>query len=395
MGGRVLCEYPFISAVGADVSPYTYHTMDECGVAVFAAEQARIIDEDELLPADDAVFDVTAWHARGVTGKGVGVAVIDTGIVPHLDFCMPRMRLTAFVDFVENRAFAYDDNGHGTQVAGIACASGLFSPSACGVAPCAHLVALKAVDKTGSGNVLGILSAMQWLYTHFRALGVRVVNLSLGSAPLGSRDPLSLAARALVGAGLTVVASAGNAGPNGDTIQSPGICKQVLTVGGASYENGKWTAAPFSSRGTILRNKSDTETAAPASSRGMIARNTSDMEFAAPASSRGTIARNTPDTEFAAPASSRGTDNRYKPDLIAPAVRLSTTAADGAYTHMSGTSAAAPLVSGVCALILQQNPARTPLAVKERVLSLLQTLDCPRTVCGAGLLRPFADPNEK
>ena len=84
------------------------------------------------------------------TGKGIGVAILDTGIYPHIDF---DSRICAFVDFILNKKIAYDDNGHGTCVAGILAGSGAASMGKYkGAAPGCHLVALKVLDRFGNGN---------------------------------------------------------------------------------------------------------------------------------------------------------------------------------------------------------------------------------------------------
>lgn len=330
MGGKVLGGFPFISAVCAEISPHAYASYRENGVCISAIGQVRV--DDGRHGEDAARPDLRRLHAEGITGQGVGIAVIDTGIYPHIDFCVPQRRIAAFVDFINGKNEPYDNHGHGTAVAGIACAGGRFYGGVCGAAPQSHIVALKAVDDSGSGNVLGILTAMQWIYTNFRALRVKVVNMSLGSDPMGEQDPLVLGVRALTSVGLTVVASAGNAGPGDGTLKSPGVSEAALTVGGAEKGARGWYAADFSSRGTLKDGK---------------------------------------------------------PDLIAPAVDIPTCKQGGGFTVVNGTSAAAPLVSGVCALILQQHGSYAPARVKQEVLALLQRLDCPQSVCGAGLLNPF------
>lgn len=332
MGGTIAEEFPFISSVGAEISTYAFNSFECAGVTVSAAENAEIIADNSPF-GEKGLPHLSELHGAGITGRGVGIAVIDTGIYPHLDFCVPRMRITAFVDFVGGKTEPYDDNGHGTSVAGIACGSGLFYKDSAGVAPQADLIALKAVKNDGSGNVTGILTAMQWLYSNFRALKIKVVNMSLGSDSLGKNDPLALGARALISAGITVVASAGNTGPGEGTLKSPGISPSVITAGGAEKKGNVWYAAPFSSRGE---------------------------------------------------------DGQKKPDLIAPAVDVGTCGADGEYTRMSGTSAAAPLVSGMCALILQKRPSLSPAGVKKIIMSSLTDIkDCPHNVCGAGLFNPY------
>ena len=324
LGGKVLFEYPFISSVAVDMSEETFGKYEGSALLTSAERICSVAQlENETVYGGGAA----ALHAEGLRGRGVGIAVIDTGIYPHLDFCVPHMRIAAFVDFVGDKSYAYDDNGHGTSVAGIAASGGRFGPE--GAAPLSDIIALKAVNASGTGGIIEILNAMQWIYSHCRELNIKVVNCSLGSEPIKGRDPLVMGVEALVSIGLTVVASAGNGGPEEDTIKSPGLSESAITVGGALKSGTNWTAAPFSSRGGE---------AVP------------------------------------------------KPDLIAPGVDIDTLKAGGGFIRMSGTSAAAPYVAGYCALLKEKYPTATPLRIKELVLSSLKSLDCPHFACGNGVL---------
>lgn len=302
----VLGVYPFISALGVrgDLTPdYAY------------ARSGSV----RTLGTGGGALSV---GPRG--GEGVTVAVIDTGIEPHLDFTLGKNRILAFADFVGGKSDPYDDNGHGTAVAGILAGSGLMS---CGDhrggAYRAGIVAVKAIEASGGGGAFRILEAMQWIYTNRKKWKIRVLNLSFGSEP-EHNDPLVLGAEALWNSGITVVASAGNLGPKGGTILSPAISPKIITVGGAAGEG----AADFSSRG---------------------------------------------------PAGSF-----EKPDLVAPAVDI-LCAADP-YAAASGTSMAAPQVSAAAALILEAHPDYRPDKVKETLIKTCRPLDCPKNVCGAGML---------
>ena len=321
----MLCEYPFISSVAAEMSEYAFSSYD--GSALLTSAE-RICSVTELEPETSYSGGIAVLRNSGLTGRGVGIAVIDTGIYPHLDFCVPNLRIAAFVDFVGDRNYAYDDNGHGTSVAGIAAAGGRFG-AAVGAAPLSHIVGLKAVNASGTGGIVEILSAMQWIYSHHRELNIKVVNCSLGSEPISGRDPLVTGVEALAAVGITVVASAGNGGPNEGTIKSPGISPSAITVGGAMKSGATYVAAPFSSRGNAMV---------------------------------------------------------VKPDLIAPSVDIDTLKAGGGFTRMSGTSAAAPYVAGYCALLCERYPTATPLRIKELVLTSLQSLECPHFECGSGVL---------
>ena len=208
----------------------------------------------------------TVQALMGYDGKGVGVAVIDSGVTPQHDDLRyagsTAQRVTKFVDFVNGRTARYDDWGHGTHVAGIIAGNGYDSHGTrAGIAPGATLVALKALDGAGRGRISSIIQALDWAVANRTAYNIRVVNMSLGAGVFESynTDPLTLAAKRAVDAGIVVVAAAGNIGlnANGDpqygAITAPANAPWVLTVG-ASNANGTArrhddTMAPFSSRG--------------------------------------------------------------------------------------------------------------------------------------------------
>ena len=166
----------------------------------------------------------------GYTGAGVGVAVIDSGVTNwHDDLTHPGyssavrvkngQRVPAFVDFVNGRTAPYDDNGHGTHVSGIIAGNGADSLGVrAGIAPSAHIVSLKVLDDRGRGVISDVIAALDWVVANKAAYNVRVVNLSVGAAVTESykTDPLTLAAKRAVDAGIVVVTAAGNLGKNAD-----------------------------------------------------------------------------------------------------------------------------------------------------------------------------------
>jgi serine protease AprX len=284
----------------------------------------------------------------GVTGSGVGVATIDSGVSPwHEDL---DGRVVHFADFVNAQSAAYDDYGHGTHVAGIIAGSGRASAVSGresmprrGVAPGAHLVVLKALDVTGNGFTSNVIAAIDYAIAHRATYNIRVLNLSVAAGVYESftKDPLTLAARRAVDSGIVVVAAAGNRGrdalgePLYGGIASPGNAPWVLTIGATSElgtaDRRDDVVAVFSSRGP-------------------------------------------------APL-----DENAKPDLVAPGVNIESTADPSSalfganpssrvwgaarsgtepYLSLTGTSMAAPIVAGAIALMLEANPALTPNAVK-------------------------------
>src|SRR5436190_4226620 len=205
----------------------------------------------------------------GYSGAGVGVAVIDSGVTAwHDDLTVANrtgQRVTAFVDFVNNRTTKYDDWGHGTHVAGIIAGNGYDSLGArAAIAPKANIVALKALDGEGKGKISNIIAALDWAITNRVKYNIRVINMSLGAGVFESynTDPLTVAAKRAVDAGIVVVAAAGNMGKGKDgkpqygAIGAPGNAPWVLTVGASStmgtIDRRDDTMASYSSRGPTM-----------------------------------------------------------------------------------------------------------------------------------------------
>ena len=291
----------------------------------------------------------------GFTGAGVGVAIIDSGTTSwHDDLTRTgtssliqssgNQRVVGFVDFINHRTTQYDDNGHGTHVAGIVAGNGWDSYGArAGVAPDAHLVSLKVLDSRGRGVISDVISAFEWAVANKTLHNIRVINLSVGAAVTTSykTDPLTLAAKRAVDAGIVVVTAAGNLGRNAQgltqygAITAPANAPWVLTVGAYSHQ------------GTVSRID---DVIAPYSSRGPAAVDfEAKPDVVAPGSS--IVSLSDPNSTFyttkAANLMSGLRPTAYKP-----------------YISLSGTSMAAPMVSGTVALMMQANPNLTPNLVK-------------------------------
>ena len=168
-------------------------------------------------------------------GQGICVAVLDTGICAHPDF---GKRILEFRDFVHRKEQMYDDSGHGTHVAGILAGDGRISGGTyAGIAPKASLLIAKVLDQDGNGSVESVLEGMRWVLSMRKKYPIRVVNISVGAKPnLEQRQKkrLILGAESLWDAGIAVVASAGNDGPERGSIASPGDSRKIITVG--AYE---------------------------------------------------------------------------------------------------------------------------------------------------------------
>lgn len=278
-----------------------------------ASEGGRSADVGASSAAANAEAEI--FSAKGLTGRGVTLCVLDTGVSPHSDISIPRDRVKEFRDFVGGKEFPYDDNGHGTFVTGVAAGNGILSAGEVhGVAPQADVVSVKVISASGETGAFTILEGMQWLYDNFRRLNVKVACMSFGADPLASADPLKLGAEMLARSGITVVCAAGNSGVGG--LKSPGVSGEVITVG-AVDENLK--VAPFSSSGVY--------------------------------------------------------QGVYRPDVYAPGVAVRGVDAGGTYAMMSGTSVSAPYVAGACCLLHERYSALTPHEAKRIIVASSRVVD--------------------
>ena len=269
-----------------------------------------------------AVVDADkAWD--DATGRGVTVALMDTGIAEHPDL---DGSVVARLDFVNDGATLQDPSGHGTFVAGLIAAHGSTFK---GVAPDAKLISLRVLDQKGIGTMHGVLAAFDWLLHNRTSMQIKVLNLSFGAPQRKSyhRELLAGVVESAWFAGVTVVAAAGNDGPNKGTVAMPGADPFVITVGS------------FADQGTLATND--------------------DRESVF--SSRGPTR-----------------DGFAKPDLLAPgehivSLRVPGTALDreegknvpaGPYARLTGTSASTAMVAGAAADILEAHSRYSATQVK-------------------------------
>lgn len=215
----------------------------------------------------NSVGGVDALHRQGITGKGVTVAVVDSGLWEHQALTTGtsgRNRLVARYDAltdVEDHEVV-DESGHGTHMTSIIAHSGdttrggQSTGTYKGVAPDVNLVAVKVLDRDGFAHVLEIVRAIQWVVDNREKYNIRVLNLSFAQKPRWPywEDPVNQAVMQAWAAGIAVVAAAGNDGPEPETIGSPGNLPYIITVGAVT---DSWTPntrdddyiPDFSSRG--------------------------------------------------------------------------------------------------------------------------------------------------
>ena len=139
------------------------------------------------------------------------VAIVDSGVFPHEDFLVPYNRIIGWKDFVNNRSYPYDDNGHGTAVAGIIAAGNSGRKGEAGIAPFVNIVAVKVLDYEAKGSSNTIIEAIQWVIDNREIYNIKILNISIGNIGYGgaNQEIINMCQRASE-SGIIVVTSAGN-----------------------------------------------------------------------------------------------------------------------------------------------------------------------------------------
>lgn len=312
----------------------------------------------QVIGADDL------W-SNGTTGRGVGVALLDSGVVPVEGLTSGNVRNGPDLSFesqVEHLSYL-DTYGHGTHLAGIIAGhdegprnrKGGFDVDQTpgrhlGIAPDAQLLSLKLATYDGATDVSQVMAAIDWVVQHRNdeGLDIRVLNLSFGTD--GTQDyrldPLAYAAEVAWRHGIVVVVSAGNDGSDNGRLANPATNPFVIAVGAADTNrtlDPKDDVVPdFSNRGDGVRNPD------------LVAPGRSVLSLRAPNSY---IDVNNPQAEV--------------PER---------------YLKGSGTSQSAAVVSGAVALLLQARPELTPDEVKHLLTVTAEPLAAPAEAAGAGML---------
>jgi serine protease AprX len=304
-------------------------------------------DPIQLASAYPSVVDAVAQWGNSVaplTGSGIGVAVIDSGIASHPDF---GTRVVVDKDFNPNVSNATDAYGHGTAVAGIIAGDGTASNGQyIGVAPQANLINLRVNDGSGAAPTSTIMNAILWAVENRSVYNIRILNLSLSASVQESylTSPIDAAVEYAWLKGVVVVVAAGNNGPN-SAFYAPANDPFVITVGATD------------DRGTT---SIDDDTLASFSSFGVTQDGVSKPELVAPG--RHIVSTLASNSLFAL---------NYPSYLVG-----------SSYIRLSGTSMAAPMVSGVAALYIESHPGIRPGQLKALLMSTARAL--PLVGAGAG-----------
>ena len=255
-------------------------------------------------------------HNRGITGKDVHVAVLDTGAFPHLAI---KDRIVYFKDYQSNKSSPYDDNGHGTHILGII-GGKLPQVGFYGVAPGCKFHVYKILNENGNGKIKILTDAIWDVIAQCKNHKIQIINISIGvSKELESTD-IEMLDHAIDEAwkrGIIVVAAAGNNGPKNGSVTLPGVNQRVITVGCLDDRGGGISSGLKSGFSGIGPTKSCI----------------------------------------------------VKPEILVPGINVRSCGnlAPQHFAIKSGTSMAAPVVTGMIALLLQNNPFLTPDEVKMKI----------------------------
>ncbi len=279
-------------------------------IGIFAQPLLGVYDP-ELKERHDEFKHLSGFDNVTTSGSGVDVCIVDTGFdAKHPD--LSHVELAGWRDFVQSRAEPYDDQGHGTSMAGILVAENLLP----GIAPNVNLYIAKAISSSGNGTDVNIAAAVDWCVDN----DVDIISLSLGGAQgidliLIETDDLEAAVDRAIDQGIFVVAAAGNDGSDDDgDVSSPGSVEDVICVGAIDTDGDIWRNSSIGSNGLQV------------------------WPFKPP--------RSDPDK---------------KPELVAPGERLAILNAqiggtESLYAWGSGTSGATVWVSGAIAHLLEHRP---------------------------------------
>ena len=276
------------------------------------------VEKDEIVRINDnesnnAIKVPEVWEKLGFTGKGVTIAIIDTGVdTAHV--CFSGDKFVKGYDFINHDDDPFDDNSHGTHCAGIAAAN---SDQIKGVAPEAKIMPVKVLGQDGNGLNSTVIAGIEFAVDPDQNPdtndGAKVISMSLGGTGT-PEDALSTAVNNAVECGVVCVVAAGNASQY-YSVQSPGCASNAVTVGSC---NNSGKTSGFSSKGPCLIS------------------------------------------------------HAIKPDIMAPGENIYSSIPGNNYENKSGTSMATPHVAGLAALILQKNPEWRPDYVKSDLIQSAQ-----------------------
>lgn len=346
--GEIIHSIPSINCIVSKISPKGIERLAEypqieylcydslavlCGASIFSSNGIRYESDYRL------------------TGKNICIGLIDTGTYPHPDLLINKKRILKFMDLINNYKYSYDDNGHGTFISGILCGSGISSKGMYkGVAPEASIYSIKAFNNSGKGQISDILFALDTLINESGEYNIKVICLPFET---NSHNPFaeSLFSRLFekaVEKGIVIVVPSGHNGSEEGSIMGIATLENCITVAGLDTTSSKISPYKLSSQGPYGKlDKPDLCAAA-------------------------------------VDICSLNSNTSYVSEINS--IKIYPMSLEKPYTSYSGTSCSAAFVSGLCALLFENNP---DLTYKD-ILSLLKVscsmLNFSKWAQGAGVI---------
>ena len=268
-GGIVKGSFDRVKSVAYQIKPMELDVLElDPNIVYIAAVRPMKAD---MLPIAVQATGAYIAPSYSLTGAGIGVAVIDSGVTLHSDLKLAnctRSRIVYSQSFVPGDTSTNDGYGHGTHIASIIAGNGICSGTSSslammtGIAPSANIVNLRVLNSFGFGTDAAVIAAINRAIELKATYNIRIINLSLGRQIRESytRDPLTQAVESAVDAGILVVSSTGNFGRNTlnnlngyGSLTAPGNHPLALTVGAmnmkASNSRADDVIASFSGKG--------------------------------------------------------------------------------------------------------------------------------------------------
>ena len=325
--GKLGYEYENLNAFSCELSPLTIDKLSEIPEVSYIC-----FDYKATLCIRKSSETLGLGYAKlfKLTGKNIGIGLVDSGVYPHPDLIHKRRAVHFFQDLINGHDKPYDDNGHGTFLCGCIAASGYSSDGLySGIAPDSNISVIKAFDASGNGFVSDIIKAIDILITIRNEKNIRIICLPFEITNLVKLkiNPLEIIIKKALALNITLIVPSGNQGPHPYSIYCPGNIKEVVTVGGIdnTFINIKNYKVPsFSGRGPTMEGFQKPDICAPCIS-----------------------------------ITSLSTDTSYNPGL------KKIDNLKNAYSVKSGTSVSCALICGFAALLLEKNPELSPLDLKS------------------------------
>lgn len=345
--GNIIRIIPSINCISAELSPRAIERLIEYpAVSYITFDECLMLCGTSVLTSNAVVLHENLEY----TGKNVCIGIIDSGVYPHTDLMKPTNKLKGFIDILNNAKYPYDDNGHGTFMAGIVCGSGQTSKGLYkGVARDSKIFMIKAFNSLGRGYVSDLLYSIELLINLKEENKIKIILipcelLSQNSFIISLFDKIFMKCKE---SGLLIVVPSGNNGNTEGTMMGFATLDSCLTVGGVDT---KTSIKPY------------------INSSGGFSGKTNKPEFVA----------------AAVDLCSLNADTSYISEKNG--IKLYPKKFDKPYTYFQGTSCSSAFIAGIAALLYEKNPEYTIDDIISTLKLSSKPIDFPKYLVGFGMI---------